>query len=91
MRVQIDNVECLRRKDLVDLYPCLEKYDYKCQKIEKENIFGEKYTAYNRSIEIYSLEELLKLNKDVDTEIIIGDSKDEKYPFRITIYDDYIE
>ena len=88
MRVQICNVW---GKDLVELYPCLKNYDYKCQKIERENIFGEKYTKYNRSIEISSLEELLKLKKDVDTEIIIGDSKDEKYSFEITIYDGYIE
>lgn len=91
MRVEIDNVECLFRKDLVDLYPCLKNYDYKCQEFEKENIYGKKYIECTRSIEISSLEELLKLKKDVDTEIIISDSSNEKYPFGITIYDDYIE
>ena len=91
MRVEIDNVECLFRKDLVDLYPCLENYNYKCQKIEKENIYGQKYIDYDRSVKISSLKELLKLKEDVETDIIIADSMDEKYPFRIIIYDDYIE
>jgi len=91
MRVQIDNVKILYGKDLVYLYPCLENYDYECQKIEKENVYGEKYTEYNRSIEISSLEELLKLKNDVDTYIIIEGSEDKEYPFKIMIYDDYIE
>ena len=91
MRVEIDNVETLYGKDLVYLYPCLENYDYKCQECEKENVYGEKYTEYNRSIEISSLEELLKLKNDVDTYIIIEDSEDKEYPFKIMIYDDCIE
>lgn len=89
MRVQIDNVEYLFGKDLIEKYPCLENYDYKCQSFEKENIYGQKYTHCDRSVEISSLEELLKLKKDVNTDIIIEVSL--KYPFRITIYDDCIE
>ena len=89
MRVQICNVKCLLGKDLVDIYPCLKKYDYKCQSFEKENIYGQKYTFCDRSVKISSLKELLKLKKDVDTDIIIEVSL--KYPFRITIYDDCIE
>ena len=94
MRVQIDNVEYLyKEKDLIDLYPCLENYDYKCEIIEKENVYGQKYNHYDRSIKISSLKELLKLKEDVKHNIIIGEPipMDEKYPFRITIYDDYIE
>ena len=91
MRFEIDNVIWLREKDLVELYPCLENYDYKCLKTEKENVYGQKYINYDRSIKISSLKELLKLRKDVDIDIIITKLTDDKYPFRITIYDDYIE
>lgn len=91
MRVQICNVKCLLGKDLVDIYPCLKNYDYKCQEFEKENVYGQKYTHCDRSVEISSLEELLKLKKDVDTDLIIEDTMIEKYSFRITIYDDLIE
>lgn len=91
MRVQIDNVEYLFGKDLIEKYPCLENYDYKCRKIEKENVYGLKYTDYDRSIKISSLKELLKLKKDINNYIIIEDTMDKKYHFRIKIYDDYIE
>lgn len=91
MRVEIDNVEFLYEKDLIELYPCLENYDYKCKIIEEEDIYGEKYTAYDRSIKISSLKELLKLKEDVKHHIIIEEPMGDKYPFRIMIYDDYIE
>lgn len=92
MRFEIDNVKFLRGKDLViELYPCLENYDYKCQKIEKENVFGQKYDWHDRSVKISSLEELLKLKKDVNADIIIEEPLDKKYPFRILIFDDYID
>lgn len=92
MRVQIDNVEWLREKDLIEEYPCLENYGYKCKKFEKENIYGEKYTDYDRSIKISSLKELLKLKEDVKRDIIIEDPMGgDKYSFRVVIYDDYIE
>ena len=92
MRVEIDNADWETEKDhLIELYPCLENYDYKCQKIEKENVYGEKYTDYDRSVKISSLKELLKLKEDVKHNIIIEEPFDDKYPFRIMIYDDYIE
>lgn len=91
MRVLIDSVDCLWEKDLVEIYPCLENYGYKCKKIKEENIYGRKYISCVRSVKISSLKELFKLRKDVGYDIIIEETKDEKCPFKITIYDDYIE
>lgn len=91
MRVEIDNVEFLYEKDLIELYPCLENYNYKCKKIKEENVYGRKYISCVRSVKISSLKELFKLRKDVEHDIIIEETKDEKCPFKITIYDDYIE
>lgn len=57
--------------EVIEEYPILQKYNYK-------------KTKNKETIEINSLEELMKLIKDVKNELVI--SKDE-----ILIYDDYIE
>lgn len=57
--------------EVIEEYPILQKYNYK-------------KTKNKETVEINSLEELMKLIKDVKNELVI--SKDE-----ILIYDDYIE
>lgn len=57
--------------EVIEEYPILKKYNYK-------------KTKNKEIIEINNLEELMKLIKDVENELVI--SKD-----KILIYDDYIE
>lgn len=100
MKYEITSTKYWDDEKLIDNYPELVNYGYEClcEKETYKNFFecDEIRHIYKNYINIYSLEELTLLIKDLNKHNshfggIIIDIDEENDECHITIYDDYIE
>ena len=89
--------------EILDEYPCLEKYDLKVLELPRKRYVRikdengrsikqiEPYTITRMTVSIESLEQLLGLINEIDEPIIVQKLDEKHADFNIEIYDGYRE